>query len=278
MIRTSDTLQKYHAPPERDNGAEYGMIAARVWELGHALARKLNAIRDPAIRRRALARSLGELAPRDAVAALGELIDAYQRAPTSALAEALVAVAGALTEPDVIGYELRAQLHSAARELARGDVARLMYEGRALAELVDDNAAEERPLAPRGRPLSLGERKALARGHRRDILAQLLRDPHPDVVRMLLGNPHITERDVLQIATRRPAPPAALAVVANFDRWIVRRLVKRALVLNPYTPAIISVRLAITLLPADLREIAEDGNLAGPVRTQARELLARGPD
>ena len=62
----------------------------------------------------------------------------------------------------------------------------------------------------RGRPLTLGERKSLARRPDRAMLDRLLHDPHPDVIRRLLRNPRLTEDDVVRLAARRPGRPEVL--------------------------------------------------------------------
>lgn len=226
------------------------------------------------MRRRALARTLADGDPAEVIATLASLIDEHRAQPTAELAEALVTLAGALTEPDLVPYPARAALYEAAQAAERGEVARMLFEGPPPSELVDEEqAAAERPLNPRGRPLSLGERKSLARGHRRDVLAQLTRDPHPSVIEILLDNPHVTERDVLAIATRRPCEPAGLMLVGMHEKWSARYPVKRALVLNPHTPPHLSVRIAATLNRSDLRLVAGDANLPDPLREQARTLL-----
>jgi hypothetical protein len=65
-------------------------------------------------------------------------------------------------------------------------------------------AAQERAAEQNGRPLTLGERKALARRPDRDTMQRLLRDPHPDVIRRCLRNPYVTEPDV---SGSRPGVP-----------------------------------------------------------------------
>lgn len=135
--------------------------------------------------------------------------------------------------------------------------------------------ATERPLQPTGRPLTLGERKALARTHDRAQLLLLLRDPHPAVVTILLDNPHVTEADIVRIASARPAVPAALTTLAAHSRWSVRHLIKRALVLNPSTPLADAIRIATTLRPQELRELAADASLRAPLRAHATEVYAQ---
>ena len=135
--------------------------------------------------------------------------------------------------------------------------------------------APEREVVPRGQTMTLGERKSLARGHRREMLEHVLRDPHPDVVVILLDNPHMTERDVIFLASRRPCLPATLEAIALSLRWRTRYSVKRTLVLNPNTPVHLTMRLATTLRDVDLRAVVGDSNLAASLRDQAEEILSR---
>jgi hypothetical protein len=134
--------------------------------------------------------------------------------------------------------------------------------------------APERSLAPSGRVLTLGERKALARTSEREQISLLLRDPHPAVVAVLLENPHVTEADIVRIGATRPAVPASLAVIAAHPRWSVRHAVKRALVRNPSTPLADAIRLATTLAPQELRELAADHALPAALRTHAADVCA----
>src|SRR5207237_1853542 len=95
-------------------------------------------------------------------------------------------------------YPARKGLYEAARAHGAASLARLLIDA-SPATASDDEVKRqlrpERPLRPRGRALTLGERKALARSSRRELVAHLVRDPHPDVVRILLDNPVMTERD-----------------------------------------------------------------------------------
>ena len=127
-----------------------------------------------------------------------------------------------------------------------------------------------------GRPLTLGERKALARRPTRKSLDKLLADPHPAVIRTLLGNPKLTEDDVVRLAARRPGNPEVLAEIARSE-WSHRVRVRRALVLNPDSPAVLAIPLLALMLRPELRQVAEATYLSPPLRVAAHELLARRP-
>lgn len=123
-----------------------------------------------------------------------------------------------------------------------------------------------------GRPLTLGERKSLARRRDRIVLARVLRDPHPDVVRILLGNPALTEDDVVRLAARRPIDPRALLAVVDAPRWMVRPSVRRALVQNPWAPLDVALLLLPHLTEPELAELARSADLRAPLREMAAVL------
>jgi hypothetical protein len=241
-----------------------------------ALVRKLKAIREPRMRCASLAEYLAREPAERIVAVLAEVVGRVREFPE--FQEAADALSATLIDPDLVEYDLRSRIYSQAKAAGCDEVARLFFDvspmGEADRELIEELSGE-RAVVPGGRQLTLGERKSLARGHRRDMLEHLLRDSHPDVVTILLDNPHVTERDVLVIASRRPSPPVSLAAVAANHRWRTRYSVKRALVMNPHTPPHLAMRLATGLRPADLRAVRDDPNLAEPLRQQAGELIER---
>lgn len=217
---------------------------------------RLRAIREPRMRVLALARALADHPPAAWIAAFAEVLVR----PDDADADAAEAITQAIAEPTV-AYEVRQALYEAAVAAARPALARLFLTASPSAiapEQLERALAPERPLKPTGRPLMLGERKALARTHRRDQLLLLVRDPHPAVVAVLLDNPHLTESDVVRIAAMRPAVPESLARIAIHPKWSVRHQVKRALVFNPATPLADALRIATTLRPGERAELAHD--------------------
>jgi hypothetical protein len=111
------------------------------------------------------------------------------------------------------------------------------------------------------RPLTLGERKALARRNDRATIVKALHDPSASVIRILLDNPALTESDVLRLCSRRPVAPEVLREVFRNWRWIVRYNVKMAIVLNPSTPVDISLQLVPHLKTQDRRRVIETPNL-----------------
>ncbi len=134
---------------------------------------------------------------------------------------------------------------------------------------VTDESQEETQRVPdfgAGRPLTLGERKSLARRNDRNLIARVLRDPHPSVIRILLENPTLTENDVVRLCSRRPTVPEIQREVFKHRRWIVRYKVKMAIVLNPHTPLDIALQILPHLNAPDLRRVAASQDLPERLR------------
>jgi hypothetical protein len=138
----------------------------------------------------------------------------------------------------------------------------------------DEDDQRRVPDYGRGRPLTLGERKALARKPDRRMFDRVLRDPHPDVIALLLDNPRLTELDVVHLCSRRPGVPEVLLRVGASARWSLRPAVRRALAMNPATPPAM-VSSVLPLLAADeLRAIMLDERTPEVVVRRCEALLA----
>jgi hypothetical protein len=191
--------------------------------------------------------------------------------------EALVALVDALRDPDVVHVvqQLREQAlgapHLALERLVRQPVS--LVPSREVPEPEDDRI----PDYGRGRALTLGERKSLARKPDRRMMDRLLRDPHPDVIRQLLVNPKLTEDDVLCLASRRPVRPDVLTQIARSTKWVHRARIRIALVLNPDTPPGIAAPLVGLLMRHELRLVATSTTVAPAVRALCLEHLERRP-
>lgn len=237
---------------------------------------RLKGIRDMRMRVLALVAALGEGDPGEWVQALAAIIARAHLVDDADALEMVETLTHAAADPTV-SYDRRQELYEAAVERRLPAIARLFLVASPQSQLphqLQKQLGPERPLRPADRPLTLGERKALARTHRRDKLVLLLRDPHPQVVAIVLDNPHVTEADIVKMASTRPAVPESLARIAAHPRWSVRHAIKRALVLNPSTPLADAIRIATTLRAPELAELAGDHSLPEPLRRHATEVLA----
>lgn len=127
-----------------------------------------------------------------------------------------------------------------------------------------------------GRELSLGERRSLARRADRDGFDRLLRDPHPMVLRQLLGNPRTTEADVVRVTAFRPARAGLIQEVAR-THWLTRSRVRMSILQNPGAPPAVAVPLVGLCSSAELGEIVRACDVQAIVRLTAGELLERRP-
>jgi hypothetical protein len=140
-----------------------------------------------------------------------------------------------------------------------------------------DLAKQRVPDDGKGRPLTLGERKSLARRPDRETMQRLLADPHPAVIHRLLRNPRVLEDDVVRLAARRPGHGAVLAEIARSTRWVHRPRVRLAIVMNPAAPPEIAARIVGLLLRPELTLVARSPAVPAPVRAVCLEHLQRRP-
>jgi hypothetical protein len=129
----------------------------------------------------------------------------------------------------------------------------------------------------KGRPLTLGERKSLARRPDRETMQRLLADPHPAVIHRLLRNPRVLEDDVVRLAAKRPGRSDVLAEIARCTKWVHRPRVRMALVMNPATPPEMAARIVGLLLRPELQLVAGSPGVPAAVRAVCLEHLERRP-
>jgi hypothetical protein len=215
----------------------------------------------------------------------GELLAALPAREAAPLLEALLRSAGRREEPArtvliAVQRGLRSHLPLAHRDELRREAVRC--SARELGALLSEGAAarsfdrdREEWVDTGLRTLTLGQRKQLARAHDPDLLARLASDPDPAVIRNLLANPRLVERQVVGLASRRPVRAAVLEEVLRSRRWAQNLSVRRAVALNPYAPPALAAAALPLLTRAELREVAGSLGLDGELRALARRLLDR---
>jgi hypothetical protein len=129
----------------------------------------------------------------------------------------------------------------------------------------------------KGRELSLGERKSLARRPDRRAMEKLCLDPHPLVIRQLLENPKMVEDDAIRIATIRPARREAILELARSHRWLSRPRVRLAIMHNPGSPPEVAIPLVALCNREELVDLLKSTETSLVLRGTARELLLRKP-
>jgi len=121
--------------------------------------------------------------------------------------------------------------------------------------------------------LSLGHRKAAARGRRSSLLDRILRDPDPRVIAEVLRNPRLREAEVLAIASRRPCPEEVFWLLLRSGGWLRRPALQRAVVHNPYAPPRLAVGLEVLLTDPELDALAHEEGLHPAVREGALQII-----
>jgi hypothetical protein len=144
-------------------------------------------------------------------------------------------------------------------------------------ELSLDSSEGRIPDYGRARPLTLGERKSLARRPARRDIDRLLRDPHPAVIEQLLLNPQLTETDVMKMATSRSINNTSACYILRSSRWITANRVRLGLLNNPNIPPWQTVPLLWLCTRPELLALLRASNLPGPLREAAAAHLARRP-
>jgi hypothetical protein len=189
--------------------------------------------------------------------------------------EAILAVAllfAALGECELV-EQLRAQAE------ARHLLSLSRFVRRAPPPTVSDRPAHELPVPDygRGRELTVGERRSLARSPNRRAFDKLLGDPHPLVIRQLLENPRLTEDDVVRLAARRPARLEVLDAIAQNARWLSRPRVRLAVLFNPGSPPAMTMPLLAVCTRNELAEVLRSSDASAVLRSAAHELFERLP-
>lgn len=232
---------------------------------------RICAVGDPELRAHQLVLDLTRLSADCAVELLAEA-QARAGSGDASMGVFMQALQDALAH-DLLSYERKVELYKAAALVGLLSVQRLILAPPAR----QSKTIHGKGRAPEGQE-TLGMRTWNARrAPRGQQLDRLVRDADPRVIRNLLLNPHLTEKDVLSIVTRRPVPADVLREVAASDRWNRRAAVRRALVFNPFTPTEIALRLLPLLSRPDLHALAVDAKIHAEVAQQAAVFAKERP-
>ena len=239
------------------------------------LRRVLPRLRESAARAAYLRSEIESRGELDVAIALDGICGASEQADPVAR-DVLASLVTLLAEPTLAPRF--AALRTLAEHHALLPLARLLRRPPASRDTPPEDGVTQRVATARdGRPLTLGERRALARRPSRAALDKVLLDPHPMVIRNVLGNPRLTEDDVLRLLARRPAVVHAIAEVARHPTWSQRARLRMAIVQNPGTPPEIGVPLVRLLVRPELLRLLHSPDVPKLVRAAAREMLERRP-
>lgn len=223
------------------------------------------------IRTISLAERLTRLQPQTIVQVIDEICrKAEERAP--GYQEALFALLDIPVITGLLGYPKMSDVYLSSKEMGCERVTRLLSNPPPQKKRYSEyDFVEGQELDH----ITLGEKRSLAKGSQKNTLDRLIYDPDPHVIRNLLNNPRITERDVLKIASKRPVSEEILTEIFNNKKWSERYSIKRALVKNPYTATRLALGLVNFMFVQDLKEISRDGTLHQIIRRAAEDILKK---
>lgn len=175
----------------------------------------------------------------------------------------------------ILGYPKMSEVYLSSKELGCKRVIRLLSNPPSKKKRFSEYDFVEGQVLDH---LTLGMKRSLAKGISKDTLDRLIYDPDPHVIRNLLNNPRMTERDVLKMASKRPNSGEVLTEIFNNKKWIERYSIRRALVKNPFTPTGLSLGLVNFLFVQDLKEISRDATIHPSIRSAAEDILKKERD
>jgi hypothetical protein len=158
------------------------------------------------------------------------------------------------------------------RDLHLMDLVKLSFAPAAVADL--HRVAEDQVIS-RLAQLTLGEKLALARQASARVVGALILEGHPRAVGPALGNPRLTEAQVLKVLASEKLAPAVVLAIARHPRWAELPNVRLALLRHPQTPAEASARLMSHVTIRDLRALATLKTLSAPLRRTITHELDR---
>ncbi|GAC1638893.1 MAG: hypothetical protein NVS9B14_19710 [Candidatus Acidiferrum sp.] len=105
-----------------------------------------------------------------------------------------------------------------------------------------------------------------------------VRDGSPESLRELAHNPSLNEEQAMLLLARKDLPGELIEAIAQKKSLLKNYAVKKALVLHPHTPRMVSLRLLRDLYLMDLVQLTlAPGALAELKRNAEEQLIARLP-
>mgnify|MGYP001153412448 CR=1 FL=1 len=121
--------------------------------------------------------------------------------------------------------------------------------------------------------IPLGVKRSLAKKMDILLLRRMVFEKDPIVIKHLLSNPLITEKDVLKISSIRPTTHGVIKTIYSSDKWINYYAVKEAIIKNPYTPFRIALVLLFYMQKQELESIKKDETLHPEIRYEANKMI-----
>ncbi len=126
--------------------------------------------------------------------------------------------------------------------------------------------------------LPIGQKLTLARRGPARVAGGLLAEGHREAMKLALGNPFLTESQVLKVLAKPGVPERVVAAIAQHPKWSCQYNVRLALIRNAHTPASTLLVFLPHLTLRDLAEVANLDGLAPHLKKYVQRELARRRD
>ncbi len=121
--------------------------------------------------------------------------------------------------------------------------------------------------------LPLGLKRSLAKKLDVFLLRRMVFEKDPVVIKNILANPIVSEKEVLKIASIRPTTQAVIKTIYESNKWINYYSVKESIIKNPYTPFRIALILMFYMKKQELESISKDETLHPELRFEAKKII-----
>ena len=125
------------------------------------------------------------------------------------------------------------------------------------------------------RNMTVKEKMLLAPRADRIDRALLMKDLNPNVARLLLRNPRITDQDIIRMAKNIGTPADVLEGITKNRKWISNQEVRTAIVKNPRTPTPLAIRQMPYLMFKELTILAKGQNVKDTIKREAVKLVTK---
>lgn len=139
----------------------------------------------------------------------------------------------------------------------------------------DVKVAAEQAILQKIDGLARGERISLARRAPGRVAMAMLATEDQELIRAALGNPQLTEADLLRLLAHENLPATVVEAMADDEKWSSRYYLRLALIRHPQTPFHRVLAFLPHLAVNDLRDICLDRRMPEPVRRYVLAHWAR---
>jgi len=138
-----------------------------------------------------------------------------------------------------------------------------------------EEVARRVPMLKLVNSLNVSQKIALALKGNKEARTILIRENNRLVATAVINSPRITEQEIIAAAQSKSVSDEVIRTIARSKDLSRPYMVKKALVMNPKTPLVVTTRLMTLLRTAELKTIAKSRSVPSAVAAQAKRLLLR---